>query len=62
MTSMSDTAPDHHVRTASSEHANMFDALRKRTNRHEQQRERRIDSLVQQQREQQLRVFRRTGR
>ena len=40
----------------------MFDALRKRSKRQQNQREQRIDSRVQDQRERQLRSFRRTGR
>jgi hypothetical protein len=40
----------------------MFDELRKRAKRQEDQREQRIDSRVKEQRERQLRSFRRTGR
>jgi hypothetical protein len=40
----------------------MFDELRKRAKRQQDQREQRIDSAVQEQRERQLRTFRRTGR
>ncbi len=62
MSSASNTAPGHHTRPASGDHPGMFDALRKRSRRQQQQREQRIDSLVREQRERQLRAFRRTGR
>jgi hypothetical protein len=62
MSSASNMAPGHHYRPTSSEHPSMFDTLRKRAKRQQQQREQRIDSLVKEQRERQLRAFRRTGR
>ena len=46
----------------SGERPKMFDELRKRAKRQQNQREQRIDSRVKEQRERQLRSFRRTGR
>jgi hypothetical protein len=62
MSSASNSAPGHHFRPTSGNRPGMFDELRKRAKRQENQREQRIDSLVQEQRERQLRTFRRTGR
>jgi hypothetical protein len=62
MSSASNTAPGHHFRPVSGEHPTMFDTLRKRAKRQQQQREQRIDSRVQERRERQLRTYRRTGR
>jgi hypothetical protein len=61
MTPASNAAPGHHFRP-SGERPDMFDELRKRAKRQQNQREQRIDSRVKEQRERQLRSFRRTGR
>lgn len=62
MTSATDTVPGDHFQPASSSRRRMFDELRKRAMRQQREREQRIDSLVQEQRERQLRSFRRTAR
>jgi len=61
MSSASNTDPGHH-RPSSGDRPTTFEELRKRAKRQQNQREQRIDSLVQEQRERQLRSFRRTGR
>lgn len=62
MSSASNTAPGHHSRPGSGKRPSMFDELRKRAQRQQDQRERRMDVLAREQRERQLRTFRRTGR
>ena len=62
MSPASNTAPGHHFRPSSGDSPSMYDALRKRAKRQQNQREQRIDSLVQEQRERHLRSFRRIGR
>ena len=62
MSSGSNNAPGHPVRPGAGDRPSMFDDLRKQAKRHERQREQQIDSRVQEQRERQLRAFRRTGR
>ncbi len=62
MSSASNTAPGHHFPPNSGNRQSMFDELRKRAKRQQDQREQRIDSAVQEQRERQLRTSRRTGR
>jgi hypothetical protein len=62
MSSASNTAPDHNSGHDSGKRPSDFDELRKRAKRQQNQREQRINSLVQEQRERQLRSFRRTAR
>ena len=61
MTPASNAAPGQHFRP-SGDRPKMFDELRKRAKRQQNQREQRLDSLVKEHRERQLRSFRRTGR
>ncbi len=62
MSSASNNAPGPNSGPTPSHRPSEFDELRKRAKRQQHQREQRIDSLVQEQRERQLRSFRRTGR